>query len=247
MKIEKYKKLRNGKYEITLEDNSKLELYEDVILKYRLLLTKEIENNKKEILEFNQECDTYNTGLKYLKNRARSKKEILDNLIKKEYPQEFVEKAITKLEQQGYINDEIYSKSFLNNKLITTSNGPYKIKQEMFKKGIDKDIIEKTLEEYTSDIQKEKINKIVTRMIKANRNKGNILLKKKIYINLINDGFEKGIINDILEKQEFKSDEDIAKKEYEKLYKKLSKKYEGNELEYKIRQKLYQKGLIYEE
>ena len=168
-------------------------------------------------------------------------------MIKKEYPQEFVEKAITKLEQQGYINDEIYSKSFLNNKLITTSNGPYKIKQEMFKKGIDKDIIEKTLEEYTSDIQKEKINKIVTRMIKANRNKGNILLKKKIYINLINDGFEKGIINDILEKQEFKSDEDIAKKEYEKLYKKLSKKYEGNELEYKIRQKLYQKGLIYEE
>ena len=45
---------------------------------------------------------------------------------------------------------------------------------------------------------------------------------------------------------EFKDDSDIAKKEYEKLYKKLSSKYEGAELEFKIKQKLYQKGLTYE-
>ena len=32
-----------------------------------------------------------------------------------------------------------------------------------------------------------------------------------------------------------------------KLYKKLSSKYSGKELEYKIKQKMYQKGLVYEE
>ena len=31
-------------------------------------------------------------------------------------------------------------------------------------------------------------------------------------------------------------------KEYDKLYKKLSRKYEGATLEYKIKEKLYQKG-----
>ena len=35
---------------------------------------------------------------------------------------------------------------------------------------------------------------------------------------------------------------DLAKKEYDKLYKKLSRKYSGQELEFKINQKLYQKG-----
>lgn len=246
MRIEKYKKLRNGKYEITLEDNSTFEIYEDVILKYNLLLTKEIGENKKEILEFNQECDTYYTGLKLLKSRARSKKEVQENLIKKEYPQNFVEKAIEKLEKQGYINDQIYSRSFLNNKLITTSNGPYKIKQEMLKKGIKEEIINDTLKEYTEDIQLEKINKIIIRMIKSNRTRGNSMLKRKIFSDLISQGFEKNLINESLSKQEFKSDEEIAKKEYEKIYKKLSQKYEGAELEYRIKQKLFQKGLSYE-
>ena len=37
-------------------------------------------------------------------------------------------------------------------------------------------------------------------------------------------------------------DNDIYKQEYDKLYRKLSKKYEGKLLEYKIKEKLYQKG-----
>ena len=45
---------------------------------------------------------------------------------------------------------------------------------------------------------------------------------------------------------DFPSDDDIAKKEYDKLYKKLSRKYSGSELELKIKQKLFQKGLRYE-
>ena len=45
---------------------------------------------------------------------------------------------------------------------------------------------------------------------------------------------------------EFDNNDDIAKKEYDKLYRKYSRKYSGKELEYKIKEKLYQKGLNYE-
>ena len=40
---------------------------------------------------------------------------------------------------------------------------------------------------------------------------------------------------------------DLLKKEYDKLYKKLSLKYSGKELENKIRNKLYQKGFTINE
>ena len=46
---------------------------------------------------------------------------------------------------------------------------------------------------------------------------------------------------------EFENDSNIAKKEYDKLYKKYSRKYSGDELKYKIREKMYLKGLVYEE
>ena len=40
--------------------------------------------------------------------------------------------------------------------------------------------------------------------------------------------------------------EDLAKNEYRKIKKKLEKKYQGQELEYRIRQKMFQKGFSYE-
>ena len=58
----------------------------------------------------------------------------------------------------------------------------------------------------------------------------------------INQGFCKEDILIFID--ELKVDEkSIYEKEYQKLYNKLSKKYEGYELENKIKQKLYQKGL----
>ena len=246
MKIEKYKKVKNGKYELILSNDKSFILYEDTILKYNLLLSKNIDMSD-DILEFDKKCDVYYIGLKYIKTRARSKKEVNDKLVKDGYNEDYIKEAIEKLEKQGYINDLIYAKSFLNNKLITTSNGPYKIKQEMLKKGISETIIDEILCEYTPDIQIEKIDKIVTRMIKSNRNKGNKLLIKKITTELTNQGFYKELIKQSIDKHEFNDDKAIAKKEYEKLYKKLSSKYSGIDLEYKIKQKLYQKGLVYEE
>ena len=42
MKIEKFKKKKNNIYEIILSDNTSLSFYDDTILKYNLLLTKDI-------------------------------------------------------------------------------------------------------------------------------------------------------------------------------------------------------------
>lgn len=245
MKIEKYKKLKNGKYELTLENLEKIQLYEDTILKYELLLKKEINNELTSILKFDKECEVYYIALKYIKTRTRSKKEIYDNLALKNYNKEDIVNTIQKLEKQGYINDLFFAKSFLNNKLITTSNGPLKIKKELIKKGIKPEIIDEVLKDYDSDIQKEKIKKIMNRMIKSNKNKSIRMLKMKIITDLISQGFFKADIEYVMNEIEFKEDENLAAKEYEKFYKKLSRKYSGEELEFKIKQKMFQKGFDY--
>lgn len=242
MKIIKYKKKKNDIYEITLENLRTIELYEDVILKYNLLLSKEIELDNKEIFDFNIECEIYHKALKFLKLRARSKKEVKDKLIKDNYDIKIIIKIVKKLEKQGYINDLLFSKSFLNNKLITTNNGPYKIRKDLHDKGISDDIINEVMNEYVDDIQQEKIKKIINTMLKSNRNKGNNVLKNKISYHLITQGFDKKIIEDLISNTIFPDDSMIAKKEYDKLYNKFSSKYSGYELEMKIKQKMFQKG-----
>ena len=40
----------------------------------------------------------------------------------------------------------------------------------------------------------------------------------------------------------FKENDMLIQKEYDKLFRKLSKKYDGSELTYQLKQRLYQKG-----
>ncbi len=246
MRILKYKKMSNGKYKLELDNGNSLLLYEEVILKYNLLITKDIDLNNDCINIYNLECDCYYVALKSLNNRFKSVKELKNSLIKKEYPLDMVEKVISKLLKQGYLNDRSFSKSFINNQMITTNNGPEKIMFELVKKGVSKDIVDSEIGTFTLDEQVLKINKLINKMIKSNRTRGGIVLRKKICSYLINLGYDISLINKCLDNFSFSNDIEISKREYEKLYKRLSRKYTGKELEYKIAEKMYQKGLHYE-
>ena len=247
MKIVKYKKNSNNKYKVYLENDSDLTLYEEVILKYELLLKKEINLDiLDEINKYNQECDVYYVALNNIKNRFRSVYDIREILLKKEYPLEYVELAIEKLIQQGYLNDRVYAKSYINNQIVTTNKGPKKIVSELRISKVSDDIISEEIIVFDEDNQKSKINKLVNKMISSNRTRGGNVLKRKIINDLCILGYEVDIIMDVISEYDFKMDEEIVKKEYDKLYKKLSKKYSGKELEFKIKEKLYQKGLYYE-
>ena len=83
MKILKYKKKRNGQYELQLESGEDLVLYEEVILNFDLLLKKKIdEEERAAIFHSNQEYDVYYVGLKSLKSRFRSVYELRSLMMK---------------------------------------------------------------------------------------------------------------------------------------------------------------------
>ena len=246
LKIIKYKKSTNGKYKVYLEDGRELSLYEETILKFELLLKKEVLDIPK-INDYNLEWDVYYVALKSLKSRFKSAKEIRDLLIKKEYPIDLVDNAINKLIKQGYLNDDSFTKGYINNQIMTTSKGPFKIRRELIDKGISSLIIDENLDLFDDVLQLERIEKLASKLLKSNRTKGGSVLRKKITNDLVNLGYDSELVYKVLSKYNFNDTREIAKKEYDKLYKKYSRKYEGEELNYKIKQAMYQKGLIYEE
>lgn len=248
MNIIKYKKMGNGKYKVELDDGTFLLLYEDVILKYQLLLSKKIDSDLiNEINKDNMISDVYFTALSSIKSRMKSINDLREFLLRKEYPSDMVDDAINKLINQGYLNDEMFVKSFINNQIITTSNGPYKIKKELLDKKISSDIIDNNLDLFSDEEQINRIEKIINKKIKTNNSRGGYILRTKLYNDLITLGYASEFINRVLNTISFENDNRIAKKEYEKLKKKYSRKYSGNELERIIKEKLYLKGLSYEE
>ena len=231
MQINKFTKQRNGMYQILLEDNRKIKVHEDLILKYDLLLKRTLDEELEDkLFEENKTYEIYEVALSYINKKLRSKKEIKKYLERKEYSTELIENVINLLYTQGYLNDEIYAKSLVHDRIALSMDGPNKIKKELSDNGINNSLIEEVILEYTEDLEKERVEKIVDKQIKLNNNKGANLLKKKIQMYLLNLGYNYEIINRILNSKKI-VDTDLYKKKYDKLYKTLSKKYSGKELE----------------
>lgn len=243
MKIKKYVKKKDGLYNIVLENGDKLSLYEDVILNNNLLITKDIsKENIDNIINENKFYSCYFRALKLIKARLRSKKEMSDKLKQENFDYSIICKVIEKLEKQGYLNDSFYATSYVNNQIITTYHGPKRIYSDLKKKGVSDNLINDALENYDIDTQKEKALKIANKMNKSNRSSSSNSLKRKINSKLTLEGFSSLAINYAISNTKFSDDKEIYIKEYDKVYKRLSRKYSGYELDMKIKEYLYRKG-----
>lgn len=246
MKILKYEKKKNGMYQVLFDNDFNVDIHEEIILKYGLLIKKEA--NDKEIdkmLDENKKYIAYNLSIKYLSAKMRSIKEVREYLYKYSFDKDTVDEVIELLLKETYLDDSIYAKAFINDKILLSNDGPNKIRNKLKELGIREDIIEKSILDFTDEIQIEKIDKIINKQVKTNRNKSAFALKNKITDYLCNLGYYKSLVIECLNKTSIKEDKDLMKKEYEKIYNKLSKKYSGNELEYKVKQKMYALGFNY--
>ena len=240
MEIKKYKKVKNGKYQVEIGDKTIL-LYDDIIIKYQLLLKKEL--TKKELDEIKKDNDFYTNYLlavEYIKRRLRSKEEVKNYLLKKDISNSIINEILELLEKNKVLDDSVFTTAYIHDKMSYSNDGPLKIKNNLEKLKIDSNIINKKIGEYTSDLETEKIQKYISRQLK-NNHKSLYELTNSILNYLVSNGYHKELIMDEINNIEI-DETDLYEKEYQKLYNKLSKKYKDKELEYKIKQKLYQKG-----
>ena len=240
MKINKIKKLSSGKYKIELENKESITLYEDVLLEENILYKKEIDNELLNKLNIrNDYYKIYTKTLKYIMTKIRSEKEINEYLDKQLIDNKDKEKIIKKLKDNKMLNDDNFYISYISDKVRLSNDGPDKIKNELIKHNIDENKINNELSKYEEDIY-NKLEKLVSKKVKLNKS-SEYIMKQKLTNYFINLGYKKYMIDNILSNIKIDNSHSI-KIEYEKQYKKLSKKYNGEELKYKIKNNLYKLG-----
>jgi regulatory protein len=240
-KIINYKNKKSNLYEITFDNNEKITLFDDVILKYELLLKKELDDKLlKSIIDDNNNLESYYKALKYLNVRLRTEKEIRKKL--KDYSKTSVDYTINRLKKEGYLNDNLYIKSYINDEVNLKIVGQNKILFDLKKAGFKKEDINNYLNTIDNAIWLNKIDKYIQKSIAINHNLSAYLLTQKIIKDLMTKGFYKEDIISIIDKYDIVDDNSIYEKEYNKIKNKLSRKYSGEELEYRIKINLIKKG-----
>ena len=163
MKIIKYQKLKSNKYKVTLENDDTINLYDNVILDNNLLLTKEI-NDIDDILKQNDYYDAYFLSIKYISRKQRTNKEIY-NYLKNKFDISIINDTINRLEKEGYLNEDIYIKSYINDQVNLTNNGYYKILRDLKNNGLDEDKIVSCLDNIDKEVWIEKAKRIIDKFL----------------------------------------------------------------------------------
>jgi regulatory protein len=121
----------------------------------------------------------YNSSLRFMSYRPRSEKEVRDKLKRKKVDPSIIEKIITKLKGQKFINDEEFAKWWIDSRLRFRPRSINLIKRELLLKGLDKELIDAQISNFQFPISNELENakKLIQKKIKRYRN----LSKQEIY------------------------------------------------------------------
>ncbi|MCJ7497076.1 MAG: RecX family transcriptional regulator [candidate division Zixibacteria bacterium] len=203
-KIEPQKK-NPKRRSIFLDGEFAFGLDEEVLYKYGLKIGEELDQKKiDQILESEVKKESKDAALKFLSYRMRSEKEVRDKLKKKEFAQDVIEEVIEDLRRVNLIDDYSFASAFVRDKISNKPQGKILLKQELWKKGIKEETIEKVLKEYFED-EDEELNlakKLLEKRKKRYENLDKNVAKRRMMSFLLRRGFSYKIVKQVLKIEE---------------------------------------------
>ncbi|MGD9566729.1 MAG: regulatory protein RecX [Sedimentibacter sp.] len=189
-KIE-YQKNSKDRVNIYLDDIFAFGIDINIMIKHCLAKNMELDDEFiEEILKAEEEICVYNYALSVLSRYAKSEKQLRLKLKEKGYDINLIDNAILKLKQQKYIDDERYSDALINSKINISKFGKRRIKEALYEKGIDREIIDEKINQLSDDEELKRACTLLTKKVKSIKEDDTRKLTIKLSNVLINKGFE---------------------------------------------------------
>lgn len=197
MKVERIIKRSDATASVIIDDQSELILSYEVIVKNGLRKDDEISESLFSLLkEENEKYFIRKKALELLARRIHSSKELQIKLLQKRLDKKSIAEVIKNLCDNKIIDDEAFAQIFVEEKSRTKQWSKSKLKLELIKRGIQKDIIDNALSSPLLN-DKEEIQKLAAKKLNVlkKRNYPNRQLRQKLFSFLLSKGFDYESIN----------------------------------------------------
>ncbi len=132
--------------------------------------------------------------------KDRSSREIEQRLKDKSYNKDCIAEVVEYLKQKGFMDDKRLVMEWLKASSTWRPKGILAIKSELYKRGINADLINAALKDADTGYDEYKVAKaIVEKRSKALKGINDLKRKKSLYSYLARRGFSFDVINDIME------------------------------------------------
>lgn len=139
-----------------------------------------------------------NCALRLIKFRLRSEKEIRDKLKEKEFPLGIIGEVVDFLKKTGLLDDALFARLWVQSRM-PRSFGLRRLRFELNKKGIEKEIIEKALESVGEHYsEEESIKEIIALKLKKMRSREPAKIKSSLYGFLLRRGYPQDKVYDAI-------------------------------------------------
>ena len=162
---------------------------EEVISRLRLKKGEGLTESKlKNILAQKNENEAKDIALRFLSFRRRTEKEVQDRLQKRDFDEKIIKRTIAKLKEYDLINDLEFATAWVKERLAYKPRGKKLLWQELWKKGIRKEIVDQVTQELCQDEDKS-VLELVEKIKKKYKNLEPQVAKRRMYGFLLRRGF----------------------------------------------------------
>ena len=201
-KIERQKRRKN-RVSIFLDNTFFCGISEDLMIKLDLFEGKEIDEEEiSRLIKEKEFSEAREKTLRFLSHRMYSEKEIREKLTKKGFGESVIKKVIADLRHNSIIDDYLFAKAFIHDRMRLNPQGSYRMAYELKKKGLSQDIINKIfIEEKVVETDIERALEIAKKRLKTLINiKDKEKVKRRLYNFLLRRGFSYETIKTVMDK-----------------------------------------------
>jgi len=154
-KVDRQKK-HPSRVSIHIDNQYAIGIHKEVLLQSGLRVGDQISERMIDGLKKQEELHKgRESAVHLLSYRARSEKELRDRLQKKGFSHEAITKVLDSLTRSGLIDDFGFARAFAHDKLVRKPIGKSMLKQQLWQKGISKEVIEQVLSEVYEKVKED--------------------------------------------------------------------------------------------
>ena len=166
-------------------------LLKETAVIFGLKIGKEIDENKLKEAIFDSEVKTAcEKATSLIASRMHSKKEIFEKLLLKGYEKQVIERAIEKLEEYHYVDDELFTKQFIEQ---NQKHSKRMIENKLKQKGVNTEFLAK-INEIRDENHEIELCKALAEKYAKSKDVSNKENQQKMYASLSRRGFSFDVI-----------------------------------------------------
>lgn len=188
-----------GYYRLLLSNGEEVHVHEDLLVKYRLLVGREIETGFLEEIAYEGVVQRgFSQAINYISYRPRSIREVEQYLARKEIDRDFIAVIVERLLEKNYLDDRQFAHLWVENRQRLKPRSKMALRQELQEKGIASDIIAGALGIIEPEAEIEQARQIGQKKMQQWRNIEWQKARPKLIRYLLYKGYDMSVISTIL-------------------------------------------------